>query len=301
MDKHFSGQGACGAAFTLDPNAFTRSQYHWLHYRPGKVPWINDLQTSLRLPADLLVRWLVEQGPSYEAELRIGTTGHHAGVWLGIRGVGATPRHAEKLGRRGAQTLVEAAAGFHWRLHTRAAPSLPHQRVHLATAGANTRFHTAPGRLVSPQIMSQIARPGAPLLLRLRARFRHTQPELARQAGEAMDQAFIRWNPSNEPSSHDLTGGCSKEKHLIDRAEHLLEELAGLQLSFSLHSSKLPGELPLRLLAEAFAQDLQGIVRWQPEAAWVPSELDLLGDFMHLLSASAKTQRRPRPRRGRSL
>jgi hypothetical protein len=78
------------------------------------------------------------------------------------------------------------------------------------------------------------------------------------------------------------------------RAERILEEASGLQLCLALCGRKLPADLPLRLLAAGLTQDLQASLCWKTKPVWIPSELAILRNLIHLMSASAESPKKSR-------
>ena len=261
----------------LSREALCRSGTIWMRYSPGAKRWIDQTTFDPFLaPAETIACWLTERGGKYEVEFRIGSSGQHAGIWLGLTAIGATPRDAARLAREGNRTMADSISGFRWSAEPSDAPRLPRQVRYL-------HERTSPRRLEKPSTepyflstMNRVARQGSPLVLCFRVTHQRCSTSVFHQA------KLLR----------DLAMSNGEHHHMAHRAARIMDQAASLGLEVRLHSRRLPGEVPLELLANALTQDFEASLQWDRTPAQLEARPSVLRYFVNLLSASEKKHMR---------
>jgi hypothetical protein len=257
----------------LSSQALCRSETIWLRHDPGRGAWLDKAGFDpFVAPAEMLACWLTERGARYELELRVGSSGQHAGVWFGLTALGATPREAARLARDGGRVLMDSVSSFRWKVRRCVAPALPRGVRHLGR-GPTERPLMMPGP--APfylTVLPKVARKGSPVVLRFRVTHRGGDTGLFSEARRLRDLAIT----SREHEASAL------------RATRVIDQTAGLGVEISLHARRLPGEVPSRLLASALTQDLEASLQWGEEPVRLEASHALLRHLINLLSVSER-------------
>jgi hypothetical protein len=273
MSAFVNPWGSAGSS-TCQPvsrEALCRSRTFWLRYDPGRKSWIDKTSFEPFLaPAETIACWLTEQGGRFELELRVGSSGQHAGVWLGLTALGATPRDAARLARHGNRAIMDSAIGFRWKVEPCAAPRLPRQHRFLQEGPAHRRLEKPEAEPYFLTALSRVARKGSPLVLCFRITLRHCTTDLFTQARQLRDLAMS-------------TGSHDQAAH---RAARIMDQAASLNVEACLHARRLPGEVPLRLLSGALTQDFEASLCWGNTPVLLEARPSVLRHFVNLLSAS---------------
>ena len=272
--------------FTLSLDSFVRSSPRWLRYSPRRGRWLAGFTSEpMHAPADIITMWLAEQGARIEIEVRIGSSGQHAGVWIGLKGVGATPREAERLAHAAAKTLVDAAEGFRWSLRPAVAPALPRQGRFLVPAAPGERLGGVSEPVDLLAVLDRAALPRYPIVFRFEGSLRGAPGDLLAEASRL--RALAQARDPFPPWFAQVQGG-SHHGALALSAQRILDEAAGLRVRMSVHSRRLPGELPLHLVSGAISADFGASLACGPSSVAIPADLSVLRCMLHLLSAAGE-------------
>lgn len=230
-----------------------------------------------------ILQWLLERGGRHRLELRMAASGGHAGVWLGIAGVGATPRDAEACGRRGKRELADGLLAMRVAEQARRPAPLPARVRGLEARVEGQRLQAAGGFAATRQALPECSRRGAPLVLRV-------QFDLSQAAGELVSEAQRTWRAAVSAASPEPAWLMSRTGQLrrIDtpqrRAKRVLDEAAGLRIRVLVHGRTLPSALRLRILSDALEEDLGGSLAWGADGDPLPCGVSVLEDGLRVLT-----------------
>ncbi len=223
---------------------------------------------------EVLSQWLAESGGRHRLEFRFGGGGRHGGVWLGVAGVG---RH-----------LADAFTAFLWDPIQRPPHKLPKRSLGLAAIGPPHRLDGGEALLQSRGSLTQMAEPGAPLVLQVLLDLSRARPDLVREAAHVRNLAGAR-RKDTPLRFLSPDGGVITHPSARERAARVVDEAVGARAEVRVFSRRLPGELPLRVLARSLGNDLKGSVRWQQGPAPLDVGMETIRDLVRLLACRLYT------------
>ena len=226
--------------------------------------------------------WLLRTVHHHPLELRICASGRHAGVWFGLAGIGATPRHAAAVTNAARGRFAAALSLGGWSVFPKPAPGLPRRIQHLAPVERGVRGCL--GDLERTRsVLGAASRRGAPLVVRLALRAVRSCPDVV--ADVLRTDADLRRRLPGRPASLVLRDDPAAPPALVE-SRALLDEAVSLQLSVSVRGRVLPGPIALRMLTEALSADLGMRLAPSPGLARVPLESRALAAFPTLLGGN---------------
>lgn len=231
-----------------------------------------------------IVQWLLERGGRHRLEVRLAASGGHAGVWLGVAGVGATPRDAAACGRRGKRELADALLAVKVADQGRCPPALPRQVRGLVLRGDGPRLQADSGLSGTREALPECGRKGSPLVLRVQFDLSRASGELVGEARRTLQAAASARSP--EPAwMMSRTGQLRRIDTPQRRALRVLDEAASLRIRVLVHGRSLPSALRLRILSDALQSDLGGTLAWAEDGEPLPCGVSVLEDGLRMLAS----------------
>lgn len=230
-----------------------------------------------------ILHWMLEQGGRLRVELRLAGSGAHTGAWLGVAGVGATPRDAEACGRRAKKQLSDALQTVDIQAFKGLPPALPAPARGLVRVGKGARLQSDASLEATREALPGCSIKGHPLLLRVQFDLSRAHGELVREAQRTCQSAAS----SDRPTPDWLvsrTGQLVRVDSPERRAMRVLDEVAALRMRILVQGRRLPGALRLRILSDAIQADLGGQLAWAAEAEPLSCGVSVLGDALRLMA-----------------
>jgi len=223
---------------------------------------------------NILLQWLLHQGALYTFELRLCGSGQHGGIWLGLTGHGATPRHAAEVARDGRERVESFLRLNRWRATVRKAPRLPRWSAGLCFRQSSKRMSSKHGLVAQRALVQHLAAPGSPLVMQLRMQAPAVSTEVydhTRALERRMRNARFVGFPS----------------HVLDHHQSMIQKLkddaADLTVTVHLSSARVPSALRLRQLASAFPGS-RIAQPWAEQPSPTRASLTVLRDGLALLA-----------------
>lgn len=261
---------------TPNPIQLVSGPTTWFHVpRPRYTHMAAMPHASLSGTAvESLLRWVLHQSALYTLELRLCGSGQHGGIWLGLTGRGATPRHAAQVSHEGRQMFASFFQMNHWSASIRRTPKLPRWTVGLCTRPDRSRLDSVQALLPQRASVQAYAERGVPLVLQMRMEAGTAAADVYQQASR-LEQAL------------DGTVRNRQARNLHNRHQTLLRNLQddAVDLSVTVHLSaaRAPSSLRLRQLAAAFPES-RVAQPWGPTATPTPATLAVMRDALALMA-----------------
>ena len=248
----------------------------WFHVscprseRLARLPAANPQGAAVQA----LLQWVLHQGALYTLELRMGQSGQHRGIWLGITGRGATPGHAAQVSLEGRQNLEAFFQLNQWKARIRRAPRLPRWSAGLRFMPGCARMDSVHTLLPQRAYVSQLAERGAPLLLQLQMQLPAVSSGVYGRA-EALRRGL-------KPAP------CTRRAQQLQARQHallrnLMDDAADLSVTVRLSAQRPPSSLRLRKFAHAF-EGSRLVEPWTPDPTPTPARLAVLRDALALMA-----------------
>lgn len=214
----------------------------------------------------VLVDWLLESADRHRIEIRLGTSGQHAGAWIGLSSVGATRSDADAAWHSASTELDDALRSFGWRARRQTdAPALPRT---LAALHTPDRVPFVSHFRRTRHTMCRVAPKRAPLVLRVCVDPSPRHADHVRQACTLRQQARVRALRALRAHARDPSGGARiAHAETLRKIERLRDAVTAVRVRLTLCGRVHPGRLPLRLLDVATSEDLASIATWGPTPA----------------------------------
>lgn len=257
----------------------------WCHVPLGKGRTLTNARRRGGSPRGVrtILEWLLECGGQHRLELRMAASGGHAGIWLGLAGVGATRRNAEATGRRGKSQLADALLAMKVGIRRQPPPALPRRILGLAASGPQQELQSTADLPATRAALPECSRAGAPLVLRI-------QFDLSRASRGLVSEAHRTLRVAANSSAPDpgwvmsRTGEVRRVDTPLTRAGRVLDEAAALRLRVLVHGRTLALPLRMRILSDALQDDLGGQLHWAEEAEPLHCGVSVLEDGLRVLT-----------------
>jgi hypothetical protein len=230
-----------------------------------------------------ILQWLLECGGRHRLELRMAASGGHSGIWLGVAGVGATPRDAEACGRRGKRELADALLAMNVADHGARPPALPRGVRGLVRRSPGRRLQAVRGLSATRSALPECGRKGSPLVLRMQFDLSRASGALVSEAARTLQSVESTRSPE-PPWVMTSSGQLRRIDTPRRRALRVLDEAAALRIRVLVHGRSLPSALRLRILSDALQDDLGGTLAWAEDGEPIPCGVSVLEEGLGVLA-----------------
>lgn len=247
---------------------------HWVHVPVRRhLPLHRLPHARLDAPAtQALLGWVIGQGSRCSTELRLCGSGRHGGVWLGLRGRGATQAHADYVSEELRLRLQAFLRLNRWHAKEASPPPLPRWSAGLCFSSGGGMVGSADGLASLRRAVVEQAERGAPLLLRMRL----NAHAILRSVYGPADAMLRRLRTASAGPSNPLL------HHQAEMIRQLQDDAAGLSLRVQLCSARSPSSMRLRTLSHAFA-GVRLRAPWRAQGTPTLAETSLLRSGLSLL------------------